>query len=120
MNIPQLYADGGPFMGVILVFGVFSLIAGVVGLIVHRNWAAIVALVIGGVCLALGYAGYYAALFAVMKSVTSLPASEVQPALARLNTNGAIPMYFGAICSTPGVIGGLVALIAARRNKARG
>ena len=120
MDVAKLYADGGFFMGPILLCGLGSVAAGVVALAVHRNSTVITALVFAALCIALGYAGFSIATIHTFEALQHVPADKFSAAFAVAEKQINIPLYFGGACSVPGFLGGLVALFAVRRQKARG
>lgn len=119
MDLTRLYTDGGFFMAPILACGIGSAVAGLVALLVHRKSAGIVAIGFSVLCFALGYAAYYAGMIAAVKTLQSTRPHDIGAAMVAAEQQFHIPLYFGSLCSIPGLIGGIVALVAVRRRRDR-
>ncbi len=117
MNVTQLYTDGGFFMGPILVCGIGSAVSGLVAMLVHRNSTGIVAIVFSVHCFALGYAGFYAGMLTIVKQLQHVRPEDFATTMTAAQEKFNIPLYFGSSCSAPGLIGGIVALVAVRRKR---
>ena len=117
MDFWTFYYSGGWFMHPIVLLGLCSAVSGLLALVVRRRWAVILALTCAALCLALGLLAYLLGTVMALNTLQAVAPEQYDAALASAQATNRIPLYFGAACALPGLIGGLIARITARRER---
>lgn len=114
MDFAQMIQEGGAVMLVILLAGLLSGVTGLLALAVRRRWAGILALVCGLQALGVGGLGFGLAMAEGELALRTIAADQYAMAQAKIDELARIPLYFGAACAVPGVLGGLIGLVLSR------
>lgn len=112
----RFYQEGGGVMHVILLGALFSGGLGLVAAIVRTRLLGLLALGLGLGLLGLGALGWWSAVQEVEAAVATVSADQRAQVREVGMGLAAIPLQFAGACAAPGLLGGLLGLVFARRR----